>query len=198
VTRPAPRALRIPGAAAGCALAALLLAPAAAHAAVGGEAHLSDLLWELGNMALLIVVLYFAARKPVKSYLAKRRQDIAHDMGDAERRLQEAEARLEEWRGRAERLEQEIASIKTSARKAAEQERETILAEARATAERIRRSATGAVEREVRMAHEELRREAADLAVELAAKSLREKTTDADRERLFDEFVERVERKEAH
>lgn len=180
------------------AIALYALAPAAAHAAVGGETSVGDLLWEVGNLLLLIAVLFFAARKPVTTYLADRRQGIAHDLQDAERRLQETEARLAEWRGRAERMEEEIASIKSAARRAAEQERETILAEARATAERIGTSAAGVVERELHMAREELRREAADLSVELAAKTLREKTTDADRERLFDEFVAGVEREGAH
>jgi F-type H+-transporting ATPase subunit b len=165
---------------------------------VGGEPSVGGFLWEVGNLLLMIGVLVFASRKAVTAYLADRRRGVAQDMESAEELLGNAEARLAEWSARADRLEEEVAQIKASARKAAESEREAILAEARNTAERIRQSASGVVDRELRLARVELQREAADLAVELAAKSLREKITDQDRERLFEEFVEKVEQERAH
>lgn len=178
-------------------LGALVL-PATAQAAVGGEGGFKDFAWEVGNLALLLVVLVLAARKPVTAYLADRRRGIEQDMQSAAKLLSDAEARLAEWSDRADRLEEEVASIKASARKAAEDDREAILADARATAERIRRSAAGAVERELRLAKAELQREAAELAVQLAGGILREKVTDEDRERLFDEFVQTIEAEGAH
>jgi F0F1-type ATP synthase membrane subunit b/b' len=42
-----------------------------------------------------------------------------------------------------------------------------------------------------------LHEEAADLAVELAGSLLAEQVTDADRERLVTEFIERIERSDA-
>ena len=173
------------------------LLPAAAHAAVG-EAGPGRFAWEILNLLLLLAVLFFVARKPVVAYFGERRRAVAKDMASAERLLGDAEARLAEWSARADRLAEEVVQIKSSARRAAEQERETILAEARATAERLRRSAGADVERELLLAKAELRREAAELAVEIAGSVLREKLADADRARLFDEFVSRVEAEETH
>lgn len=173
------------------------LLPATAHAAVG-EAGPARFVWEIVNLLLLLAVLFFVARKPVVGYFGERRRAVAQNMESAERLLGDAEARLAEWSARAERLEEEVAQIKSSARRAAEQEREAILAEARATAERIRRSAGADVERELLLAKAELRREVVELAVELAGSVLREKLADADRARLFDDFVSRVEAEETH
>ena len=80
-----------------------------------------------------------------------------------------------------------------TARERADTEREHILAAARASAERIRRDASLAIEHEVRRAREHLRGEASELAVELAAGMLKEQVGPSDRERLLDEFIVRVE-----
>ena len=90
----------------------------------------------------------------------------------------------------ADRLGEEI---REAATRRAEDESERILADARATAERIRRDASAAVDQELRRAQAELREEAADLALEIAATKLAENVSDGDRERLMDEFITRVE-----
>ena len=68
----------------------------------------------------------------------------------------------------------------------------TFVDDARATAERIRRDAAAAVDQELRRAQTQLREEAADLALELAATKLRDQVGDSDRDRLVDEFITRV------
>jgi F-type H+-transporting ATPase subunit b len=91
-------------------------------------------------------------------------------------------------------LESELEGIRATARERAAAEREHILADATAAAERIRRDAQAAIEHELLRARARLRQEAADLAVELASETLRRQVTDADRERLLDEFVRTIER----
>src|SRR5262249_18810355 len=91
-------------------------------------------------------------------------------------------------------LERELTEIRTGAQERADAERASLLADARAAAERIRSDAATAVERELRRARANLREEASQLAVELAAGILRETVTAQDRDRLIDEFIERVAR----
>ena len=81
-----------------------------------------------------------------------------------------------------------------SERQRAQQEHDRILADARRAAERIKSDAGNAVERELRRAQVRLREEATGLAIELAADLLRDKVLDADRDRLMDEFISRIER----
>ena len=91
-------------------------------------------------------------------------------------------------------MNEQLAEIRETSRDRAEAEGERILADARAAAERIRNDARAAVGQELRRAREELRQEAADLSVELAAGILRGQVTPGDRDRLVDEFIEKIER----
>ena len=86
-----------------------------------------------------------------------------------------------------------VCSTVEISRRRIEEEAERILAEANATAERIRNDAQVAADQELRRAQRRLREEAADIALDLAGTILREQATDADRERLMDEFITRVE-----
>ena len=175
----------------------LLVAPAAA-AASEGDAGLSHFFWEIANLLLLVGVLVYATRKPVSNYLSQRRQDIQDNLAGSEKLLESAEARLAEWNGRAARLDEEVASIKEGARRSAEAERQKVVADAHAAADRIRKTAGAAVESELRRARKRLRGEAADLAVQLAGGILEQKVTSEDQDRLVDEFIEKIEQEGAH
>lgn len=167
-----------------------LALPSAASAASEGS---MGFVWEVANLLLLLGVLVVLTRKPVGNYLAERRDTIRNNIETSEKLLGDAEQRLAEWQRRASGLETEIESIREAARKSAEQEASEILADAQASAERIRAGAHGTVEGELRRARQSLRAEAADLAVELAGKLLRERITQEDRARLVDEFVQKIE-----
>lgn len=178
--------------------AALLLAalPASAEGD-GGHGELRTLLFSALNFALLIGVLVYVARKPILEFFAARRGKIQQELKAAADLQTEAESRYAKWQRRLMDLESELAGIRQTARERAAAEREHILADAKAAAERIRRDAVAAVDQELRRAQAQLRREAADLAVELASDALRREVTSADQDRLLDEFVATIERARA-
>jgi len=176
---------------------ALVLTSAAPAAAATEDGHGGGLFWPVLNLALLLAVLIYFARKPVLSYLASRRDGIAKNLESSAQLLAESERKLREWSRKATHLDEELAAIRDATRRAAEAERDRILADARVTAERIQKAASAAAERELRQARAKLRREAADLAVELAGRLLREQVNETDRDRLLDEFIGRVEQEEA-
>ena len=163
-----------------------------AHAEGHGD-HTKELLLEWANLLILGGVLVYFARKPIQQFLGERRDTIAKNIATSEQLLRDAEAKLAEWNAKAARLDADVASIIESTRKSADAEKAAILADAEATASRIRQSASGVVERELRAARESLRKEAAELAVTLAGTILREQTSDADRNRLVDEFIAKIE-----
>jgi F-type H+-transporting ATPase subunit b len=161
-----------------------------------GEAHgdhTKELIFEWVNLLILGGALVYFARKPIQQYLADRRDTIAKNIASSEQLLRDAEAKLAEWNAKAARLDADVVEIIESTRKGAETEKAAILADAEATAARIRQSASGVVERELRAARESLRKEAAELAVTIASSILREQTNDADRNRLVDEFIAKIE-----
>jgi len=175
----------------------LLLVAGAAQASGGAEdegSQLSEFIWQALNLALLLGVLVYFGRKPIQNFFFERRMGIQEGLDSSARLLDEAETRLTEWQTRLAELDGEIEEIRNTTHRLAEAERERILADARASAERVRRDSAAAVEQEVRRARTVLREEASDLAVELAERLLRETVNDADRDRLVDEFVERVGR----
>jgi F-type H+-transporting ATPase subunit b len=179
------------------ALPALLvaLAPLAARAAEDGHgASVSTVFWHAFNLLVLIAVLVYFGRGPIAAFLASRRAQIEDGIESAGRELAEAERRLAACEQRAASLDRELDEIRRVVRQQAEAERDRLLAEAQATAERIQRDAVAAAEQEVRHARERLRAETVDLAVRIAADTLRTQVTDADRARLVDDFVQRIER----
>jgi F-type H+-transporting ATPase subunit b len=173
---------------------AALAVPALARAAGAGGEGGGEAFWEWLNLAVLIAALVYFGRKPVSTFLSERKSGIERDIQGAEQLLRDAETRLREWSARAARLEDEVAEIRRVARDAAQQEAERIVADARAASERIRRDAAAAVQREAERARRRLRQEAADLAIAGAERRLAAALEPADGDRLFDEFVARIER----
>ena len=159
----------------------------------GAEEVLKQTIYQGLNLALLLGVLFYFGRKPISEFFSSRRSEIQSELSEAADLLTEAEQRNSELQRRLVDLGSEIEEIREEAGRRAEEEAERILADAQATAERIRRDAQAGVAQELRRAQSELREEAADLALEIAARKLSEQVGEADRERLVDEFILRVE-----
>ena len=172
-----------------CLAVVSLASPALASEGEGG-----GLFFPILNLVLLIAVLVYFTRKPIRDFFNARRAGIQDDLQSAAEFRREAEARYAKWQRKLVDLEAELEQIRATSRERAEAERERIIADANATAERIRSEATAAIEQELRRAREVLSEEAANLAIELAAELLREHVTEADRDRLVTEFIERIER----
>jgi F-type H+-transporting ATPase subunit b len=137
--------------------------------AAGDAAHgpsTSDLIWQAVNLAILLVVIFVLARKPVQAYFEERRAEIKDDMDNAAKLLEESETQFKEWQGKVVDLEAEVDVIRRETRQRAEQEREQIVAAAHDSADRIKSDALMAIEQETRRAQLELRKEAAHLAVD--------------------------------
>lgn len=172
---------------------AATLSPGSALASGGGDDPVMDLIYQAGNFLLLLVVIFVVARKPVVAYFAGRRDQIKSDLEQAAALLADSEARQSEIQARLADLESQLEEIRQVSKQRAEEESERILAKAREAAERIQSDALEASAQEVLRAQQQLRAEAAALAVELAGEILNNEVGDADRQRLLDEFITRVE-----
>ncbi len=180
-------------------LVAATLVLLAGVAEASGDSHesgseiLKQTIYQGLNLALLLGVLIYVGRKPITKFFSNRRNGIQSELSQAAELLGQAERRNSELQRRLVDLGSEVEGIREEAGRRAEEEAERILADARATADRIRRDAQAAVAQELRRAQSTLREEAADLALEIAARKLQEQVGDADRERLVDEFILHVE-----
>ena len=171
----------------------MLLAQPALAAAGGGGPDTSTFVWQVINFLLLVGALVFLVRKPAKAYFQERREGIVSQLDEAAELQRDAEESYARWQRQLVDLESEVAQIRATAQERAEREATQILADARATAERIQQDAAAAIDSELRRAQAQLRAETSELAVELAAGILEQSVTDDDRGRLLDEFITRIE-----
>ncbi len=148
--------------------------------------------FQILNTAILAAVLVRFARRPLREFLAQRRQGIARGIEEAEAALRSARAELHALQARLARADEETAALERSASEAAETERERTLARAQAAAQRIRDEARRVAEQELERARQELREEAAALALDIAAGLVRDNLRRDDDERLVREYVARV------
>ena len=181
-------------AASGVALLVTLFAGAAEAASGGdGQGAVMEAVWQGVNLVIILGVLIYFGRAPIQAYFASRRATIKNELNEAAELLTQAEQRNSELQRRLVDLNSELEGIREAAHARAEDEAEKILADARASAERIRNDAKAAAAQELSRAQTELRKEAANIAMDLAAQKLSQNVADSDRERLMDEFITRVE-----
>ncbi len=170
----------------------VILHPLPAYASDPSADGLQALFWPAVNLFILIAALVYFTRKPLQAFFEKRRSDIKAELQSAAEQLVTAETTYAKWQRRMIDLEGELDEIRETSRQRAEVERERIIEDARATADRIRRDTAAAVELELRRAREILREEATQLAIDLAGERLSREVTEADRDRLVDEFIDLI------
>lgn len=180
----------------------LLLAFAVAgFAAEGGEgAHhvdsakqLKDFGWRILDFAVLMAIVVWALKKAnVKGSLADRQAAIDKALNEAAVAKAAAEQKFSEYSDKLAAANKEVDEIYAAIRAEGEAEKVRIIAEANATAIKIREQAAQAADQEVLKARTELRAEAARLAVELAEQNIKQNIRKDDQDRLVGEYLTKV------
>jgi F-type H+-transporting ATPase subunit b len=185
-------------------LLALLFALFAAEPALASEAAAehgdAGLDWayffyhSLG-LAVLIGVLVYYTREPLKTFLLDRSDGIRRQIEGAEAALAAARAEVAELHARLARASDESDAFVQAAADQAVAERGLAMERAGQAAERIRQESRRAADQEIARARQELQEEAAQLATTIAAEILRQGMTPDDDRRLVAEFVEQIGRR---
>jgi F-type H+-transporting ATPase subunit b len=178
----------------------ILLASVGFASEGGGEAHhpdsgaqMKDLGWRILNFAVLIGIIVWALKKAdVKGSLAARQAGIEKSLKDAETARDAAEAKLREYSVRLDQASKEIDELHAAIVHEGEQEKSRIIAEANISAEKIIAQAALSAEQETVKARNELRAEAARLAVEIATGKLTSAIQKNDHDRFVGEYLDKV------
>lgn len=180
-----------------CAALGTVPALAAASSAEHGEAGLdwAYFLYHALGLAILLGVLVYFSRQPIKSFLLDRSDGIRRQIQGAEAALAAARVETAELNARLARASAEHEEFVRLASEQAEAEHALAMERAALAAERIRQEARRTADQEIARARRELQAEAAQLATSLAAEILREGMTPDDDRRLVGEFVEQIERR---
>ncbi len=185
------------------AVIALLILCVAAGAVAGEEAGAShgkatflglpSWIWKLANVIAFIAFLGWLVKGPAKRALASRHDEIQREAEEARQRRAKADQMAADIQARLSHLEEEVRQIRERAKAEGERQKKEMIAAAEAEAQKILQSARGEVDNRIKHARHELTEYAGQLASERAEQILREKTTDADRQKLFRDSLHQVE-----
>ena len=156
-------------------------------------AQMKDFGWRVFNFVVLVGILVFALKNAdVKGSLAARQVEIEKSLKDAETARDAAEAKLREYSGKLDQASREIDELHAAIIREGEQEKARIVAEAKVAAEKIVAQAALSAEQETLKARNELRIEAARLAVEIASGKLSGSIQKNDHDRFVGEYLDKV------
>ncbi|MDA0738442.1 MAG: F0F1 ATP synthase subunit B [Nitrospirae bacterium] len=152
----------------------------------------SLIFWELISFGILLWVLSKFALPPILEALETRERKIRDSIDQAEQSRTSAEQRLREYeaklRGAAQEAEAMLAEARTKSQRMLEENEQRL----RAESERIKAETTQEIDRERRKALQDIRGEAADLALLVAEKVLVRSLSDDDNRRFAQEALQSV------
>lgn len=152
----------------------------------------SLIFWELISFGILLWVLSKFALPPILEALETRERKIRDTIDQAEQNRASAEQRLKEYEAKLRGAGQEAEAIIAEARHKAQRMLEENEQRLRTESERIKAETTQEIERERRKAIQDIRGEAADLALLVAEKVLARSLTDEDHRRLAQEALQSI------
>lgn len=168
---------------------------AGAEAAHGGgetRARILDLVYRAINFIIFFGVLFFLVRKPLKQVLGSRRESIQKELADLEGKKEEAQREYEALTRRIANIKEEREAILAEYRAEAEKEKQKIIENAQKMAERIVDQAQKTIQQEIQKANQILRQEMADAAVRMAEDLLKNNITENDHKMLIGEYLAKV------
>jgi len=154
---------------------------------------LPSVVWHLLNVAILVGVVVWLARKSIVASMRERRAGIAKGIEEATRLRDEMRAKFAEYEEKMRTIDAKMGGLLEEARRDAEADRQRLVAEAKTLAERVRADAKAMGEQEMARARRELLEEQTALAAELAEQLLKTAVNKEDQVRLANEFLGRLD-----
>ncbi|SMC41570.1 F-type H+-transporting ATPase subunit b [Desulfocicer vacuolatum DSM 3385] len=148
--------------------------------------------YKVMNFAVLMIALFFIARKPVAEFFSSRVTAIKDELAELEQKKAAAEKSLAEYAEKMATLDQETQRIVETYVKQGEVAKQRILAEAEAQAAKLEESAKRNIEQEFKAAKLSLQQEIAEKALEQAETLVKELINSEDQDRLVDEYLDKV------
>lgn len=156
-------------------------------------AHGVPLHWKVINLVVFLSAIFLLVRKPFSQAMADRKSSIQSELKRAKAEKEAAENKLREIEARLNRLQDEITEIKDNAAKEAQAEYARLSKQTEEEAERLQSMASREIEGATKLAQIELKRFAAQKAVELAENIIRKELKPTDAARLVNDFAKELE-----
>jgi F-type H+-transporting ATPase subunit b len=175
-------------------MSCVVYASEAAEAEGGHEAitFMGDWLPRLVNFAIIVGVIIYFTRKPIRDFFKNRSLEIAKAIQESKESRERALAALADMERKVKDLEAETNRLIEDARVRGEKDKQALVEEGKKIVSDIGDQVKQGVELEVQKARTALQTEASLLAVDLAEKSIREKIGPQDHERIVKEYIAKV------
>ena len=175
----------------GVVLAAAVFASEGGH---GAEEYtfMGDWLPRIINFAIIVGLLVFFLRKPVRDMFKNRTAEIAKAMEDSRDARERALAALAEMERKAREMDAETRTMIADAQARGEKDKQALIEEGRKIVRDIQEQVKIGVDIEVQKAKADLAKEAARLAVDLAEGKIKDKITQQDHERIVKDYITSV------
>lgn len=144
------------------------------------------------DFSIIAVGIGFIWVKFIKGALRKRIEGIESALAEAKTAREEALKRLADVEARLKNKDEELARMVSVAEENGKKEKAALIEEGAKMAEDIVASAKENMDAELIKARDELRKEAALMALELAEKMVRENINKEDRSRIVEEYIAKV------
>jgi F-type H+-transporting ATPase subunit b len=162
--------------------------------AAGGftDLNLGLTIWTVVLFVLFFLVLTKFGWKPLLAMIEEREKGIRDAVGSAEKANEEAQRLLAQHQELIREAGRQREEIMKRALADAETVKTDLVAQSRAESERMVQKAKEQIEREKKLAIQELRSSVADLAVEAAAKIVQSSLTPEAQKKLVHEFIDNL------
>ncbi|MGI9535175.1 MAG: hypothetical protein ACR2NW_09510 [Thermodesulfobacteriota bacterium] len=145
------------------------------------------------NLIILIGILVYFARIPIKKALEKRKSNLSREIDEAKVEIDKAKEQFDEYSEKLNSLQSEISSLRESIENLGENEKNDIMANAQQTCELIKKDSKETIELEAFRAKQEIQQEVVNSSVKIAEKLIRDKMGDTHRSKTIDKLIEQIE-----
>lgn len=172
--------------------------PGLSHSAAGPveEEHagrgIVDVIARLVNFGLLVGILAYFLRSPIRNYLGDRGTQIRSDLVNAKALKETAASQIAEIDRKMQSLPAELDALRRQGFDDIAAEEARIRALAAAERERLLEQARREIELQAKVAERDLVAHAANLAIGVAATRIKKNITDEDQKRLVDRYVQQL------
>lgn len=141
------------------------------------------------NFAILVAIYVYFGKKPIADALKGRRNEVAKQIEEAQQIKREAEGRAKQYASKLGELNDELTRTRATLVASGVAEKARIVREAEEKAARMQKDALFMLEQERKQVRLDLQRETVLAALAEAEGLLRTKLTQADQERVAEEFL---------
>lgn len=156
------------------------------------ENRWGDFAWRVLNLVLFCGILWYFTGRIIRNFFRNRKETIQNTLSELEKRREEARANLEQIEQKIANLEAERQSILDESRAQAERLKKNIVEDANRQASQIVEQARRAADNEGRAILDGVRSQVANEIVDAAARAMRGQLTQEDHDRLIANSLDKV------